>query len=235
MRLIITRPDPDGERTAAKLRARGCEVLLAPLLTVELVAAELGPGPWDALIVTSSNALRAIEQHPQREELTHLPVLAVGARTAEASRALGFKDVISAEGSAQDLIRLARMRYRGGPAHLLYLAGDERSADFARALASDGIDVRTVVVYRAVKATRFPTALAEALEEGRVDGVLHFSRRSAEAYLDCAKASRSRRRALAPTHYCLSGQVAEPLVTAGAAAVRIARRPEEAALIELIA
>ena len=32
MRLLVTRPEPDGERTAEKLRARGCEVLLAPLL-----------------------------------------------------------------------------------------------------------------------------------------------------------------------------------------------------------
>src|SRR5438067_7912940 len=32
MRLLVTRPEPDGERTAASLRARGREVTLAPLL-----------------------------------------------------------------------------------------------------------------------------------------------------------------------------------------------------------
>ena len=41
MRLLVTRPEPDGERTAAKLRARGCEVMLAPLLRVETVDADL--------------------------------------------------------------------------------------------------------------------------------------------------------------------------------------------------
>jgi len=41
-------------------------------------------------------------------------------------------------------------------------------------------------------------------------------------------------RALAPVHYCLSRQVVAPLTAAGAAAVRIAARPDEAALLELV-
>ncbi len=41
-------------------------------------------------------------------------------------------------------------------------------------------------------------------------------------------------RALAPCHFCLSRQVAEPLAAAGAAEIRIAARPDEAALIELV-
>jgi uroporphyrinogen-III synthase len=40
--------------------------------------------------------------------------------------------------------------------------------------------------------------------------------------------------ALAPLHYCLSAQVAEPLAAAGARQIRVASRPEEAALIALI-
>jgi hypothetical protein len=35
-------------------------------------------------------------------------------------------------------------------------------------------------------------------------------------------------------HYCLSRQVVAPLTAAGAAAVRIAARPDEAALLELV-
>ena len=32
MRILVTRPLPDGERTAAALRARGHDVLLVPLM-----------------------------------------------------------------------------------------------------------------------------------------------------------------------------------------------------------
>ena len=89
-------------------------------------------------------------------------------------------------------------------------------------------------VYRAAKAERFPRAAEAALAAGRIDGVLHYSRRSAQAYLDCAQAAEMLNRALRPCHYCLSAQVAEPLLAAGAADIRVAARPEEAALVELI-
>ena len=93
-----------------------------------------------------------------------------------------------------------------------------------------GVAVRTVVVYRALQVECFPPVVAAALATGELDGVLHFSRRSAQAYLDCARRAGILERALAPLHYCLSRQVAEPLATAGAAGIRIAPRPEEAAL-----
>src|SRR5438128_1809813 len=71
MRLLVTRPAPDGERTAAVLRARGHEVLLLPLLRVEFIPdAPLGPGPWDGVLMTSANAARALAVHRQREQTT---------------------------------------------------------------------------------------------------------------------------------------------------------------------
>jgi uroporphyrinogen-III synthase len=38
MAVLVTRPQPDDETTAASLRARGFEVLLAPMLRFEPVA-----------------------------------------------------------------------------------------------------------------------------------------------------------------------------------------------------
>jgi uroporphyrinogen-III synthase len=233
VRLLVTRPQPDAERTAAALRAAGHEVECAALLRIEPVpAAELGPGPWSALVLTSANALRALEQHSRRAQLLALPVFAVGRRTAAAAGAAGFADVTAAGGNVQELVRHLRAT-PGRRASLLYLAGEDRSGDLAGDLATDGLTVSTVVVYRAVKLERFPPALTAALAAGAIDGVLHFSRRSAQAYLDCAAAAMLDR-ALAITHFCVSPQVAEPLLAAGAKRIRIAARPEEAALIELI-
>jgi uroporphyrinogen-III synthase len=87
------------------------------------------------------------------------------------------------------------------------------------------------IVYRAV-AESFPTVLAAALEAGDVDAVLHFSRRSAELFIQGAKASGVAGPAEDVRHLCLSAQVAEPL--AGASRIAIAPRPEEAALIALL-
>jgi uroporphyrinogen-III synthase len=234
VRLLVTRPQPDAERTAAALRAAGHVVACAALLRIEPVPdPDLGPGPWSGLVLTSANALPALAAHPRRAALLALPVFAVGRRTAAAARAAGFAAVTAAGGNVQELVRHLRAT-PAGRAPLLYLAGEDRSRDLAADLAADGVTVATVVVYRAVKLEQFPPALIAAFAAGTIDGVLHFSRRSAQAYLDCARAATMQDRALAITHFCVSPQVAEPLLAAGAMRVRIAARPEEAALIELI-
>jgi uroporphyrinogen-III synthase len=85
-----------------------------------------------------------------------------------------------------------------------------------------------------VLAEALPDAAAQALAAGEIDGVLHFSRRSAEAYLACCRRAGLAQAALAPRQYCLAVQVAEPLAAAGAAQIRIAERPEEPGLLELL-
>jgi uroporphyrinogen-III synthase len=234
VRLLVTRPQPDAERTAAALRARGHAVVVAPLLRIEAVdAAEIGGGPWTAILVTSANAAPAVAQHVRFEELRSLPVFAVGERSAQAMRAAGFADVSSADGKVGDLVRLVAQRIKPG-AQLLYLAGTDRSGDLAGALGAQNFAVRTVAIYRAVAAAALPHAAADALSSG-IGGVLHFSRRSAEAFIVTTRRAGLHEDALKkPAHFCLSAQVAEPLAQAGAAGIRVAPRPAEADLIDLI-
>ena len=92
------------------LRARGHEVLVAPLMRVEPVAADLS-GDWGAVIITSANAATAPSPAIRRASaLIALPLFAVGQRSAEAARAAGFTDVTSAGGDVRDLVRTARAR-----------------------------------------------------------------------------------------------------------------------------
>ena len=231
MRLLVTRPEPDNERTAAELRARGHEVMVAPMLRVEpVIDADLGAGPWAAVLITSANGARAIAAHKRRGELTALPVLAVGQASATAARAAGFSDVTSADGDGGDLARLAAVRVSGAAMPLLYLAGEERARDLGAELAASGLKVATVAVYRTVKVAALPDDVRAALAAGVVEGVLHFSRRSVESYLDCARDGP----ALQPIHYCLSARAAEPLQAAGASRIRVAAKPDEAGVLALV-
>ena len=228
MRVVVTRPQADGERTAAALEALGHEVLVAPLMRVEPVAVDLA-GTWSAIAVTSANALQAIGATAGR--MKTLPVFAVGERSAETARLAGFAEVSSANGDIKDLARMIAARAVGTKASLLYLAGEDRAGDFIAQLAAHGIDAEMKVVYRTV-AEVFPPVLAAALEAGDVDAVLHFSRRSAELFVEGARASGVAGPAEDVRHLCLSAQVAEPL--AGARRIAVAARPEEAALIALL-
>ena len=85
-----------------------------------------------------------------------------------------------------------------------------------------------------VKAERLPATVEAALARQRIDGVLHFSRRSAQAYLECARHAGLLARALEPLQLCLSDQVAQPLAMTDCAGIKIAPHPDEAALIALI-
>jgi uroporphyrinogen-III synthase len=233
MRVVVTRPQPQGAHTAASLAARGHDVWEVPLMKVEPVAADLA-GSWGAVILTSANVLPAIADNPVREALTKLPLFAVGRRSAEAAREAGFANVTSAGGDVRDLLRLLRQRRADAKAPLLYLAGEDRAADLAAELAANGIAAEMRVVYRAVAAP-FPDELVAALEVGSdVQAVLHFSKRSAENYIAGAQTAGVAEQALAVRHYCLSEQVAVPLRQAGAARITVAPRPDEAALIELL-
>ena len=233
MRILITRPQPAAANTAAALRDRGHEPIVAPLTRIEILSeANLTDGPWAAFLITSINALWGLANQTHRAEVRNVPVFTVGGATAQALRQHGFSTVMSADGNVTDLANLVAARLRP-PARLLYLTAEDRAGDLAGDLRAWGFSVDMVVVYRAVTAERLPPEAIDALSLG-IDGVLHYSRRSAEAYIDAARRSGVLVRALGPAHYCLSAQVAEPLAGAGATAISIAARPNEAALLELI-
>ena len=234
VRLLLTRPEADAERTAAALGGLGHSVFVAPLLRIETFAdAAIGQGPWSGIVVTSANAARAVAHHKALPDLVRLPVIATGDRSAAAMRTLGFRNVVSAAGAEKELVRSAAQHFGAG-ARLLYLAGADRSGDVAGDLEAQRIAVQTVVVYRAVPVGALPPPAVDALKAG-IDGVLHFSRRSAAVYLDVTLAARLREQAVdKPVHFCLSRQVAEPLTEARARNIRIAPEPTEAALAALI-
>jgi uroporphyrinogen-III synthase len=234
VRLLITRDEAGAERTALALRARGHEPIVAPLFGIEILS-EVEPedGPWDAILLTGVNALRGVCTWVWKGRWRDVPAFAVGDRTAQAMREQGFTAVTSAAGDVNDLADLIVARLTP-PARLLYLAGEERVGDLAGMLRAKNFAVDLVQVYRVVAARTLPPTAAAALN-GEIDGVLHFSRRSAEAFLTAARNSGLLEAALRkPVHYCLSDRIAEPLREAGAADVRAAERPDEAALLALI-
>lgn len=235
MRLLVTRPQPDAARTADALRRHGHEVMLAPLLAPETVAHPpfANAEAYAGILVTSANALRALDA----EEIAALagrPLLAVGEATAEAARACGFGDVAAAGGDAVSLADEALTRFAGATRPLLYLAAADRARDLETMPALRGVAIETVVIYRMHKAQAFADDIRAALAAGRIDGVLHYSRRTAEAYLDCAVAGGIEAAALAPVQYCLSPAIGEVLSSASAEDVRIAEAPREESLISLV-
>ena len=88
--VIVLRPQPGNDATAARLRDAGVlSVVQAPLFEMAPYAwHEADPAAFDCLLLTSANALRHGGAGLARYQ--HLPCACVGEPTAEAARAAGF-------------------------------------------------------------------------------------------------------------------------------------------------
>src|SRR6266403_5432357 len=239
MAVLVTRPHPDDEATAAALRAKGLEVLLAPMLRFEPVAFHDDmDARYGAVIVTSANALRGIEPHLAGSRLLKLPLFAVGEHTASAAYRVGFDSVIPANGDAASLrdsvLASVKAKELKKASTLLYLAGADLARDLAGELDERGFTVVTRTTYRMIPVSSLPREACEAFAASRIEAVLHYSRRSARAFLEAARTAGVEISALAIPQCCISGAVASVVRDAGATQVMAAASSDENALFEVL-
>ena len=239
MAVLVTRPHPDDEATAAALRAKGFEVMLAPMLRFEPVAFhDDQDARYGAIIVTSANALRGIAAHLQGSRLLKLPLFAVGEHTASAAHRAGFDNVIPASGDAASLrdsvLASVKAKELKKASPLLYLAGADLARDLAGELDERGFTVVTHTTYRMIPVSSLPREACEAFAASGIEAVLHYSRRSARAFLDAARAGGVEISALAIPQCCISAAVASVVRDAGATQVMAAASSDENALFEVL-
>jgi uroporphyrinogen-III synthase len=240
MAVLVTRPQPDDEATAARLRSKGFEVLRAPMLRFEPVAFQDDTDArYGAVIATSANALRGIEPQLAGHRLLQLPLYAVGEHTAAAARRIGFGKVIPAHGDATALrdcvLASVKAKELKKTSTLLYLAGADLARDLAGELGERGFTVVTHTTYRMNPVTRLPREVCDAFAANQVEAVLHYSRRSARAFLEAARTAGVEISALAIPQCCISAAVAMVVRDAGATQVMVAATPDENSLFEALA
>ncbi len=230
MRVLVTRPADDAEETAALLRARGHDPLVAPLLSVRYHDGHpLHLEGVQAILATSANGVRAFARRTARRDL---PVFAVGAQTAEAARAAGFADVRNADGNAKTLGRAVRGWAKLDGGTLLHAAGAEAEGRLAGLLRADGFTVRNEVLYDVPAVESFPDSARAALQAGELDAVLLYSARSAQAFAACIARAGFPAACAGLVACCISEAAAKPLAGLAFKAVRIAARPNQTALLD---
>lgn len=231
MRLIVTRPEPEASRTAEALRALGHEPILSPALDIVLdPQAPIPDAPFQAVLVTSGNAARALAANPALERLAQLPLLAVGDRTALLARRAGFQKARSAAGDAAALVALAEEMLDPEAGPLLYAAGEHRSAELDALLAPSGFTVFTSIVYRSEARVRLSDQAVVALSHRQADGILIYSRRSASAFALALRAERLAPLGSSVVCYALSNEAAEPLGGVLDGPTIVAERPDQLSL-----
>ncbi|MEX1054535.1 MAG: uroporphyrinogen-III synthase, partial [Rhodothermales bacterium] len=128
--------------------ARSISVLQFELLNDESLRRTLErPKDYDGMVLTSPRAVDALAEAiswlPSENMLWHAKaVFAIGPRTAEAARAIGFEPVGEDSGSAENLAAYISRRHLERP--LLFLSGDHRRDTLPDVLKEAGIGVEEV-------------------------------------------------------------------------------------------
>lgn len=145
--VLVTRPEPQASRFGLALQDRfGGSVVpvISPLLHEVPLSQDLPKGVFSAIILTSETGARQAGR--LKREGVHIPEVAycVGNRTAQVAQQQGFS-AISADGAAEDLIRLIVASNQPGP--FLHLRGRESRGEVVSSLMNAGIAADEAVVY----------------------------------------------------------------------------------------
>ncbi len=117
--LLILRPQPAADVSAAQARKMGIESIVMPLFAISPVAWDMPDcADHDALLLTSANAVRAIAE--QVSALRALPVHAVGPATAQAAQNAQFDIASIGPSNAERALANAQA---AGHHRLLWLTG----------------------------------------------------------------------------------------------------------------
>lgn len=229
MRVLVVRPQVEAGETASRLAELGHEAVIAPILTIRPGALPPPDGPFDAILVTSRNAVPAMAL--RRSLFAAAPILAVGPRTGDDLRSHGFEPAGIAAGDGISLAGLVGTRLRPG-ARLLHVAGRDRRPEPAGLLEAAGYSLTVWEAYAAEAARHLPEHAREALASGRLDAALHYSPRSAALLRGLVEAEYLTGAFGMLLHVCLSANVAASL--GGEERIEIATEPSEDALLRLL-
>ena len=224
-KIWITRAQPGAEATADRVRALGHEALIGPLLAVrnlDDIAVDLTGVA--ALAFTSANGVRAFAELCAERALR---VFAVGAATAQAARAAGFRLVLSADGDVDALAEGIGQRRGELRGCVLHPGAAEPAGDLAGALERLGVAARRLILYETGPVKLDAETAARLVA---ADAALLHSPRAAQVLAALLKAHPAPRlRALG-----LSKATVRPLSRTPLAERAFPSMPLEAALLNLI-
>lgn len=244
MKIIITRPAPDGEKLGHLLSACGVAYCLSPVMRIEPTGVAVRHEGVGALAFTSANSIR-LYCNDQGKDFS-LPVFAVGQETANACRDAGFTTVFDAGGDVERLAaRIIAAKSAGSfYGKIAHIAGKDRAGDLPALLTEHQIEVIRFVLYRAGAIDRLSEearlSLINAAETGGAEpggaelGVVFFSARTVCLFIRQLAHENFDVAGLNLTAFCLSENVAQAAKAVGLVRTICANERSTSSMAQLI-
>lgn len=204
--VLVTRPILDSQQLAPQIEAMGADVLISPVIDIKECDFECPSfDGYDAICVTSANALRILAK---KTPLRNVKIYCVGKNTAHEAQKMGFKEVLSANNSAESLFNLIQ---EGNLRKLLYFSAKEPSFPLQECLQDADIVCDVITAYESQAVHALTEEAIDALRSDNIDFALFYSRKSAENFMTIIKREELYDSLKSIKALCLSDGVVESL------------------------
>ena len=184
-KILLTRPTKPSQKIAKILAKKNLSSLTQPLFSVIKIKNLLPINrPLQAVLITSSNAIFALKKLDVKK---YILILAVGEKTADKIKKIGYKNVIFANNSAASLLELAKEKLSKNNGSVIYLSGEIITLDLAKKLCKQGFEAEKLVVYKAKEVENFLPETVDELRSGNISEVWIYSKNSEKIFYKLAK------------------------------------------------
>lgn len=176
--VLITRPIEQAYNTAEKVRELGHIPVISPLLEMKFVPLTLPALPPEAFVLlTSQNAAHALASVPHDQH-----ILCVGDKTAQAVKEKGFTNVVSVNGTSDDMVSHLLTYVNPQTTPFVYLRGRDIKQDIKTILEHQGFKGEEHIVYKADEILSFTHEARMLFEQGKISFCLFFSSHTASVF-----------------------------------------------------
>ena len=185
MHILLTRPFEDCSEMILKFQSLGNEVSHLPLLRIDKVNYdETDLVGFKGIIFTSANAVKFLDVKKIDKNLL---CFCVGNTTEKKARAVGFQNVISAEGNVENLKELILQNFDQKDGKMIYISGEIISVDLEQQLLKEGYNIKRIINYRTIHNENFNEEFVKQLKLNMPDVVYVYSQNSALSFLKFIK------------------------------------------------
>ncbi len=185
MHILLTRPFDDCSEMILKFQSLGNEVSHLPLLRIDKVNYnETDLLSLRGIIFTSANAVKFLDVKKIDKNLL---CFCVGNATEKKARAVGFQNVISAEGNVENLKELILQNFDQKDGKMIYVSGEIISVDLDQQLLKEGYNIKRIINYKTNHNENFNDKFVKQLKLNMPDAVYVYSQNSALSFLKFIK------------------------------------------------
>ena len=139
MHILLTRPLDDCLEMILKFKSLGHQVSHLPLLSIDKINYdEIDFSNYRGIIFTSANAVKFLNLNQIDKNIV---CFCVGNATEKKARETGFQNVITAEGSVNNLKEVILQNFNQKDGKLIYVSGEIVSSDLDQQLIKEGYKI----------------------------------------------------------------------------------------------